>query len=306
MTAGFPSTTPTSLVSFGTGVAPGAHGVLGFTVRVPGTTRVLNHIHWGDDPDPRVWQPAPTQFDLAAAAGVATTVVTRPEFYGSGLTVSAYGAAAFRPAATAEELAATMLAALAEGPAPALVYGYHPDLDKAGHRHGVDSPEWRAEAGVVDRLVTRLIEGLPPDAALVITADHGQLDVPQTTRIDADADARLRDGVEIIAGEPRLRYLHTLPGALADVVATWQGVLGAAATVVTREEAVATGWFGPVAPGHLARIGDVVVWCRDRFAIVASVREPLALLRLIAFHGSVTATEMRIPLVVAHSVAGRH
>src|SRR2546429_2610320 len=46
ITSGFPSTTPVSLVSVGTGVPPGAHGVLGFNVRVPGTDRVLSHIQW--------------------------------------------------------------------------------------------------------------------------------------------------------------------------------------------------------------------------------------------------------------------
>ncbi|WP_042906032.1 alkaline phosphatase family protein, partial [Mycobacterium avium] len=48
----FPSTTPTSLVSLATGAAPGQHGILGFTLRVPGTDRVLNHVRWRDDPPP--------------------------------------------------------------------------------------------------------------------------------------------------------------------------------------------------------------------------------------------------------------
>jgi len=297
ITSGFPSTTPVSLVSVGTGVPPGAHGVVGFNVRVPGTHRVLNHIQWWDDPPPAVWQPVPTLFDRAAAAGVPATVVSRPEFAGSGLTVASYGrSAAYRGAADVDALAEGMLAALAE--AGGLVYGYHPDLDKAGHVSGLASAAWAAAARDVDRLVTRLVDGLPADAALVVTADHGQLDVPDDLRFDVDADPRLRAGIEVLAGEPRVRYLHTVAGARDDVVAAWRAVLGDAAWVGTREEAVAAGWFGPVPEEHLARIGDVVVVCADRYVVVASRTEPAFVARMVAFHGAYTPAEMEIPLLV--------
>ena len=39
LTAGFPSTTATSLASVGTGLPPGAHGLAGYTVREPGHRR---------------------------------------------------------------------------------------------------------------------------------------------------------------------------------------------------------------------------------------------------------------------------
>jgi Type I phosphodiesterase / nucleotide pyrophosphatase len=297
LTAGFPSTTPTSLVSVGTGAAPGAHGVLGFTVNVPGTDQVLVHTLWADEPAPAAWQPVPTWFAKAAAAGVAVSVCSRPEYEGSGLTVAAYGGVAYHPASDVDSLAAEMVRALAAGP-PALVYGYHPDLDRDGHLFGVDSPRWQAAAVDVDRLLTRLVDGLPADAALLVTADHGQLDVPPERRIDIDTDPRLRAGIRVVAGEPRVRYLHTVAGATDDVLATWRAVLGEAAWVVTREEAVAAGWFGPVPEAHLQRVGDVVAACHDRYAVLATRTEPPTVARLIAYHGSYTAAEMLVPLLV--------
>ncbi|PZG16769.1 alkaline phosphatase family protein [Micromonospora craterilacus] len=298
LTCGFPSTTPTSLVTLGTGAAPGAHGVLGFTLRVPGTDRVLNHIDWADDPQPLRWQPVPTQLERARAAGVAVTVVSRPEFGGTGLTLAANRGGDYRGAAGVDALAATMLAALAAGPGPTLVSGYHPDVDRNGHLSGVDSVPWRAAVAEVDALLARLVDGLPADAALLVTADHGQLDVPAGHRFDLDTDPRLRAGVRVVAGEPRVRYLHVAPGATADVVAAWSGVLGAAARVLTRAEAVATGWFGPVPEEHLGRLGDVVVICNDTYAVMASRSESPLLSRLVAFHGADTAAEMTIPLLV--------
>ncbi|SCF03275.1 Type I phosphodiesterase / nucleotide pyrophosphatase [Micromonospora purpureochromogenes] len=298
LTSGFPSTTPTSLVSFGAGVAPGSHGVLGFTVRVPGTDRVLNHIEWAGDPEPLTWQPVRTQWERARAAGVAVTVVSRPEFAGSGLTLAANRGGDYRGAAGVDALAATMLAALAAGPGPTLVSGYHPDLDRHGHLTGVDSAPWRIAAAEVDALLARLVDGLPPDAALLVTADHGQLDVPAAHRFDLDTDSRLRAGVQVVAGEPRVRYLHVEPGAVDDVVAAWSAVLGPAARVETRDEAVAAGRFGPVPEEHLRRVGDVVVTCHGTYAVLASRSEPPAVSRLVAYHGADTAAELTIPLLV--------
>ncbi len=73
---------------------------------------------------------------------------------------------------------------------------------------------------------------------------------------------------------------------------------GPRARVLTREEAVATGWFGPVPEEHLARIGDVVVVCNDTYAVLASRSESPAVSRLVALHGADTAVEMTVPLLV--------
>ncbi|GAB2590384.1 alkaline phosphatase family protein [Paractinoplanes abujensis] len=295
LTAGFPSTTPTSLVTVGTGVPPGVHGILGFTVRRP-DGRTVNHVHWKHDPDPAAWQPEPTRFATAAAAGVAATAVVRPEFEGSGLTVSAYGGARF---VGQNDLAADMIAALSAASGPALVYGYHPDLDKKGHEDGVDSPSWRAAARGVEALIDRIVHALPPRAALLVIADHGQLNVPADARFDMADIPDLRAGVAGVAGEPRVRYLYTEPGALDDVVAGWRGVFGDQAWVLPREEAIDGGWFGPVPPGHRDRIGEIVVICQGRTIAVAGGWEPPPVGRLIAYHASVTAAEMQIPLLIA-------
>jgi hypothetical protein len=298
LTAGFPSTTPVSLVTVGTGAVPGAHGVLGFTTRRP-DGRVLNHILWKDDPDPAVWQPVPTRFQLAAAAGLAVTVVNKPEFAGSGLSVSANRGAVYVGAASVDDLAAGMVAALEAG--PGIVYGYHPDLDHYGHGDGVDSPSWRAAAAGVGTLLDRLVHGLPARSALLVIADHGQLNVPASGRFDLGDNSDLSAGIVGVAGEPRVRYLYTSPGARDDVIAAWQGVFGSSAWVLAREEAIARGLFGPVAPGHVDRIGEVVVICLERVIALATGWEPPSVGKLIAYHGSVTAAEMMVPLLIARS-----
>jgi hypothetical protein len=291
----FPSTTPTSLVSLGTGAAPGEHGILGFTVNIPGTDRVLNHIRWRDDPPHDQWQPVPTWFERLTHAGINTRAVLPEWFIGSGLTFAAYRGAQFRPTRAADDYPQQVADELSAG--PGLVYGYTAELDTAAHVFGIGSDEWHAAAASVDALLTRLLEALPAGAALLVTADHGGLNVPATARLDLDAHPRLTAGIRVVAGEPRVRYLHTEPGATADVLATWTEVLGSWAVVRSREETVASGIFGPVNPHHLARIGDVVVTCSHEAAVLATSHEPPETARLIGFHGAATAAEMAIPLI---------
>jgi type I phosphodiesterase/nucleotide pyrophosphatase len=292
----FPSTTPSSLASLGTGAQPGEHGILGFTLNIPGTDRVLNHIRWRDDPPHIEWQPLPTWFGRLERAGVSARAVLAASFIGSGLTEAAYRGAQFRPTHTSDDYAGQVDDALRS--APGLVYGYTADLDTAAHVFGIGSPRWHEAAVRVDTLLTRLVETLPPNAALLVTADHGGLNVPPDARVDLDIDPRLGEGLRVVAGEPRVRYLHTEPGAAADVQATWSEVLDGRAQVYSREQAVETGMFGPVNPTHLARLGDVVVVCTGDAAVLATGHEPPETARLIGFHGAATEAEMAIPLIV--------
>jgi len=295
LTCTFPSTTPTSLASLTTGVAPGEHGILGFTVKLPDTDRVLSHIFWRDDPPPAQWQPVPTWFERLQQAGIGARAVLPAAFVGSGLTEAAYRGAQLVAAKTDGDYAQLVVDQLRA--APGLVYAYTAALDTAAHAFGIGSAEWHAAGAYVDALLTRLVEALPPDAALLITADHGGLNVPKHRRIDLDADARLSAGVRVVAGEPRVRYLHTEPGAACDVIAAWGELLSGRAEVRSRDDAVAAGLFGPVRPEHLPRIGDVVVTCTGDTAVLASAHEPPEVAQLVGFHGAGTPAEMAIPLI---------
>lgn len=80
LTTGYPATTATSLASVGTGLPPGAHGLPGYTVRNPETGALMNQLRWQPWASPQVWQPYPTVFQLADAAGVHAAQVSSPTF----------------------------------------------------------------------------------------------------------------------------------------------------------------------------------------------------------------------------------
>ncbi|MCP3759028.1 alkaline phosphatase family protein [Streptomyces sp. TBY4] len=304
ITAGFPATTATSLASVGTGLPPARHGLPGYTVRNPATGELMNQLRWHPWTPPKPWQPYPTVFQQADAAGVATAQVSSPAFQTTPLTKVALSGGTFLGRMTGEErmdLAAERLAAGDRS----LVYTYYSELDGAGHRHGVDSDAWRGQLMYVDRLVQRLAEQLPPRTALYVTADHGMVDVPfdEDSRIDYDDDWELGAGVALLGGEGRARHVYAVPGAEADVLTVWREVLGDRFWVASRAEALDLGWFG--APGEcdervLGRIGDVIAAAQADVAITASRAEPNES-ALAGMHGSMTPAEQLVPLLEIRS-----
>jgi hypothetical protein len=294
LSAGFPSTTATSMGTFGTGLTPGEHGLVGYEVLVPGEDRLVNELSWEDGPDPVRWQPHPTVFERLVDGGVGVTRVGPGFFDGSGLTSAALRGGRF---VAADSLAARVdatLAALRRSPRE-LVYLYWGDLDKVGHVEGCASWQWGDELTMIDGELRRLVGSVPADTSVHITADHGMVDAPHALRIDLAHDVELAAGIRHVGGEARALQLYVEAGAAADVCATWHERVGDRSWIRTREEAVAEGWFGRVEPHVLPRIGDVVVAMRDNFAIVDSRRARPKLLALLGLHGSLTADELAVP-----------
>lgn len=294
--SGFPSTTATSMGTFGTGLPPGAHGLLGYTVLVPGADRLLNELSWENGPDPFLWQPRPTLFLEAAAAGIDVTRVGPAYFDGSGLTEAALRGGTFVAADTlVDRVDATLMRLRAAR--RALVYLYWGEVDKVGHEYGPDSWQWGAELEALDGELRRLVASVPDDTAVFITADHGMISSPLGERIDLAHDTELSAGVRHAGGEPRALQLYCEPGAAADVEAIWRARLGDTAWVLSRADSA--GLFGGIDPDLAARVGDVVVVMRGTDAIVDSRTQRAKMRNLIGLHGSLTPDELAIPFLVA-------
>ena len=299
LTAGFPATTATSLTSLGTGRPPGQHGVLGYQVAVPGQGRLLNALHWDQRVDPQAWQPGSTIFERAAAAGIGAYRVGHSSFRQTGLFLAAMRGADYVVANTFGALVAQAAAALGRCDR-ALALVYHAELDATGHAFGCSSDAWRYHLGHVDKLAEQLAGALPPGTVMHVTADHGMIDVPPQDRIDADAEPALRHGVALLGGDARARHVYARPGAAADVLAVWQEVLGERAWVVSREEALRDGWFGPADESVIDRIGDVVAAAVGTTGIIDTRYEPHES-ALVGMHGSLTTAEQLIPMLALAS-----
>lgn len=294
--SGFPTTTAAALASLTTGVAAGQHGLVGYTVLDPVHDRVVNQLSgWDDRLDPLTWQRVPTLFETAAAEGIDAVAVGPERYLDSGFTHAVLRGARYVAAASITDRmhAAT---ALLKQPGRHLMYVYVPELDQAAHAHGADSAEWGRALETTDAALASLTSALGSRDGLLVTADHGLLDIPQHAHVLLDGP--LLDGVRFIAGEPRCLQLHVEAGVDPEAVAQlWRDAEGHRAWIATRAEAVVAGWFGAVHPEVMPRIGDVLVAARKAIAYYdGRVAHPHGR-SMIGQHGSWSPAELRVPLL---------
>jgi predicted AlkP superfamily pyrophosphatase or phosphodiesterase len=284
-----PSTTATALSSLALGMPPGEHGVVGYRINVRGD--VLNVLRWQTPAgDARTVIP-PHHFQTRPAfRGHHPTVVTRAEFAGTGFTSAHLADVRFKGWRVTSTLV-TEVAMAMKGGAP-FVYAYYDGVDKVAHEYGLVE-HYDAELASTDRLVADLASALPPGAVLVVTSDHGQVQVGDAiVGIHEDVMA----SVELLSGEGRFRWLHARPGAERDLEAAARVCHGDRAWVRTRQQVIDEGWFGPtVSEDAASRFGDVLLAAIDPVAF----EDPADTgpYRLQSRHGSLTAAEMRIPLL---------
>ena len=292
----FPSTTATSLSTLGTGVLPGVHGMLGYTVRVPRSdNRLLNALKWDERVDPVMWQKVPTLFERAVLAGVSVTHVAAKRYEGSGFTQAALRGAKYVGANGLDEMVTAVSTALVAQ--PSFVYTYLNTLDSAGHSDGVGSDKWLTALAQVSEFITKVKESVPTGTRVWITSDHGM--VNSTEQVILGQDNKLLENVTLIGGEPRARHIYIKEGAIQETIIQWQEFFGSKARVLSKDAAIKDGLFGPVVSEDSSeRMGDLIAIANDDLILVdpARVREETS---MVGHHGGVTDIEVEIPLLLA-------
>ncbi|GAB2890078.1 alkaline phosphatase family protein [Neomicrococcus lactis] len=298
--AAFPSTTATSLASFGTGLPPGQHGLAGYDAVDPVKRRTVNQLSgWPDDLIPDEWQPHRTLFERASEV-VNVTTVSKSKFEESSLTRAALRGGNFVAAGSLTARAGAALEALK---APeSLVYFYWDEIDKAGHRFGSESDKWTYQLEELDSGLKRFIARVPANTLVLLTADHGMVDIPASQRIDFSEFPELLKGIELTSGEPRCVQLHFEQDATAEVrqqtITAWRERFTKQAVVMERHEVIARGLLGENPdPRVLGRFGDVFVLCHAQIALYDGRRVAPHAFDVIGQHGSLTAAERLIPLL---------
>jgi hypothetical protein len=292
----FPSTTATSLSTLGTGVLPGVHGMLGYTVRVPRSdNRLLNALKWDERVDPVMWQKVPTLFERAVLAGVSVTHVAAKRYEGSGFTQAALRGAKYVGANGVDEMATAVSAALK--PQPSFVYTYLNTLDSAGHSDGVGSDKWLTALQQVSEFITKVKQLAPAGTRIWVTSDHGM--VNSTEQVILGQDNKLLENVTLIGGEPRARHIYIKEGAESETIIQWQEFFGNNARILSKNTAIKDGLFGPVvSEDSHDRLGDLIAIANNDLILVdpARVREESS---MVGHHGGVTDIEVEIPLLLA-------
>lgn len=291
----FPSTTATSLSTLGTGVLPGVHGMLGYTVRVPRSdNRLLNALRWDERVDPVMWQKIPTLFERAVLSGVSVTHVAAKRYEGSGFTQAALRGAKYVGANGIDEMSVAVAAALKIQ--PSFVYTYLNTLDSAGHSDGVGSDRWLTALAHISEFITKIKEAVPAGTRIWITSDHGMVNSSQ--QIILGQDNNLLENVLLIGGEPRARHIYIKEGAVDETIKSWREFLGGSAKIFSKKEAISEQLFGPVvSEDSVDRMGDLIAVANADLIFIdpARVKEESS---MVGHHGGMTQTEVEIPLLL--------
>ncbi len=298
----FPTTTAAALASLTTGELPGQHGLVGYSVLDAANDRIVNQLSgWDDRLDPLTWQREPTVFERAVADGFSAVVVGPARYAGSGFTRAVLRGAEYRSAASVADRFAVAASWLRESGPSGILYLYIPELDSVAHALGWESPEWTERLEEVDSEVRKLAAKLAATDGMLVTADHGIVDVPPRSHVLIDTAPDLVAGIRFVAGEPRCLQLHFEPDLSethADVlVARWRESESDRSWVATRAEAISAGWFGEVSPEVAPRIGDLLVAARKNIAYYDGRTAKSTSLAMIGQHGSWSPAELQIPLL---------
>ena len=287
-----PSTTATALTSLTTGEPPARHGVVGYRVRVGGN-EVLNVLRWRlPSGDAREAVPPGEFQDIEPFEGTRPPVITRAEFAETGFTGAHLAGVRLHGWRMPSTLVTWVRRLLADG--EPFVYAYYDGIDKVAHEYGIGSA-YDDEVRAADRLVADLLDVLPADAVLVVTSDHGQVDVGEKV---VGLTPEVLDFTSLLSGEGRFRWLHARPGLEHRLIEVARDLYGPLAWVREREEAVAEGWFGgPLSSDATTRLGDVVLAPFEPVAFLDPA--DLGEVRLRSRHGSLTSAEMLVPLLAA-------
>lgn len=284
-----PTTTATALSSIATGLTPGEHGLIGYRMLLGG--EVVNVLRWTHDGSDRSRSQPPADVQrFPAFLGQPVPVVSPVELTHTPFSAAHLGGSRKVPVRAASSLPVEIGRELRSG--ERFVYAYYGLVDKIAHERGFGE-FYDAELRTADRLVADVLEQLPRGAALLVTADHGQVEVGD--RI-VHPSPELVSLLTLQSGEGRFRWFHARRGAADEVLAAARDEFGGFAWVHTRDELIDAGWFGPAVPPQVAaRLGDVAVAPYTEVSLYDP--DDSGPFELVCRHGSLTSAEVRVPLL---------
>ena len=284
-----PSTTAAALTSISTGVPPGEHGIVGYRIRTFDGN--LNILKWKTPVGETLLRHPPEQFQpLAAFSGHRPPALQNEAYRKTGFSRAYLRDARRHGFKMLSSLTVIVRRLLSAG--ESFIYCYYEGLDIMGHEHGLGE-HYDAELSVCDRLLADLATVLPRGAALIATSDHGMVDCSAGL---TEIDRSVLQCAAAESGEARFRWLHAHRGRARDLRDAATEAHGDQAWVVTGEQVIDEGWLGPtVSDVARERLGDVALVARADQAFLHSSDGSA---RMIGRHGSLTAAEMLVPLLV--------
>lgn len=295
ISCGFPSTTVTSLSSFSTGLSAGQHGMVGYSIVDPDTSQAMNLLSGIKTvAEAQYWQPKRTVAELASEGGFSCIVIGPAEYENSGFSNATMRGAKYRSAKSIQDRFSLAEKLLAEGSGQ-LIYLYVPELDQRAHAYGSLSSEWSNQLEDLESALRELIRTTRNECGILLTADHGIVDVPKDRHLYLD-EMEIR-GLTSVGGDPRVLFLYFDSVPIESVRIQIQQHVGKNAYVATREELLQAGWFGEAEDFAIRRMPQLFVIAVSRVALYHRDFAKPKSLEMVGQHGSVSSEELSVPLL---------
>lgn len=292
---GFPATTVTSLSSFSTGQRAGRHGMVGYQIYDSNKGQTLNLLSGISSKEQALeLQPLRTVSEMAIANEVECFFVGPGEYEGSGFTMATMPAAKYVAAKSIEERFSAA-SKLINSSKNALVYLYVPELDQKAHAHGFKSGQWVEKLEDLESAVKKFVSAIPKSVGVLLTADHGIVDVAQDRQIYLD-QLDLPNLVSV-GGDPRVLYLYFNTEVIATEKAAVQEFVGKRAYVAEAQELIEADWFGDVEPYARIRMPELFVIALGETALYHRTFAKAKSLQMVGQHGSISPDELNVPLL---------
>jgi predicted AlkP superfamily pyrophosphatase or phosphodiesterase len=176
-----------------------------------------------------------------------------------------------------------------------LIYLYVPELDQKAHAHGFRSAQWVEKLEDLDSALKRFLQSAPKMTGVLLTADHGLIDVAVENHIYLDElDI---DGLQGVGGDPRVLYLYLDPAKVQSQRAKVQSFCGKRVYVAERGELIEAGWFGDAEAFSIERMPELFLISVGETALYHRGFAKPKSLQMIGQHGSVSSEELNVPLL---------
>ena len=293
----FPATTSVNIGSFGTGLWPGEHGLIGHLVWDRHHDEKLNLlVGWNERTNPLEWQPHQTVASQAIEAGIAAHVISAGEYKETPFTKITMKDAHFSAAESwsdrfkrAKEILATN--------EPSISYLYIPELDKYGHKNGWTSSGYATMLEDLDVEIRNFVSKLPKDSGVIVTADHGMIETTKERQLVLDDYLENGSHTQFYGGDTRVGFVYLDdPSSIEKVVANLEPV-SYAFDMVQTTAAIDAGWFGPIGKEAKNRLPELLLLGKSNYTLYHSKYFKPRSFEMISHHGALSPAETRIPLI---------
>lgn len=323
LTSIFPSTTAAALTTINCGATPAEHGLFEWYLYLEEIGQTIETIPFKalgqtetnsllkDNVNPKVLLTLPTIYSRLKKYGITSYTFANKSYSNSVYSRLSRSGSVGVTYINFSDLAVKLRTQLVSATGKNYFFVYWDKLDTLGHEYGPSSDAYSAELNKISHLflsefVAKIPQKLKQKTLLIITADHGLIDIDyhKTIYLNRDKNVfatlqRNKQGDVILpTGSPREVFLHIKPERLEFIQNYLNRKLKHKAQVIRTDEAISLGLFckNKIKDQYKKRLGNLILLCKENHTVWRE--HPSKPFKFLGHHGGLSPEEMLIPFAI--------